>query len=110
MKVRYNEGVAIYIDPEPCAGIREVAGEASVGEHAGQPSSPEKYESRMSTPLDWRKTTWSGALLRVLAQSGVVADPGMHGRSLYENREISGSAISSHKGMVRSGKARSRSR
>jgi hypothetical protein len=34
----------------------------------------------------------------------------MHGRFLYGNREISGSAISSSEEMVRSGKARSRSR
>ncbi len=35
MKVRYDEGLAICIGPEPCVGIREGAGEASVGEHIG---------------------------------------------------------------------------
>lgn len=42
MKVHYVEGVAIHDGPEPCAGIREDVGEASVGEHAGQPLSRER--------------------------------------------------------------------
>ena len=42
MRVDYDEGVAIHIGPEPCAGIREGAGEASVGERAGQPLSRER--------------------------------------------------------------------
>ena len=41
MKVHYDEGVAIHIGPEPCVGIREGVGEASVGERIGQPSSRE---------------------------------------------------------------------
>ncbi len=32
MRVRRDEGVAIRIGPEPCAGIREGVGEASAGE------------------------------------------------------------------------------
>jgi hypothetical protein len=31
VRIRYDEGVAIHIDPEPCAGVREDAGEASAG-------------------------------------------------------------------------------
>ncbi len=42
MQVHYDEGVAIRIGPEPCAGVREGVGEASVGDHAGQPLSLEK--------------------------------------------------------------------
>ena len=42
MKVRYDEGVAIRIGPEPCVGGREADGEASAGEGAGQPSSRER--------------------------------------------------------------------
>ena len=41
MKVRYDEGLAIRIGPEPCVGTREGAGEASVGERIGQPLSRE---------------------------------------------------------------------
>ena len=41
MKVHHGEGVAIRIGPEPCVGIREGVGEASVGERLGQPLSRE---------------------------------------------------------------------
>ena len=44
MKVRYGEGLAIRIGPEPCVGPREGAGEASVGEHIGQPLSRESLK------------------------------------------------------------------
>jgi hypothetical protein len=39
VRVSYDEGVAIRIGPEPCAGVREGVGEASVGECIGQPLS-----------------------------------------------------------------------
>ena len=41
MQVHYDEGVAIYIGPEPCVGVREDGDEASVGEGIGQPLSRE---------------------------------------------------------------------
>ena len=36
MRVHYDEGIAIHIDPEPCGGTREGIGEASAGVRAGQ--------------------------------------------------------------------------
>jgi hypothetical protein len=39
VQVLHDEGVAIHIGPEPCVGPREGAGEASAGEHTGQPLS-----------------------------------------------------------------------
>lgn len=45
MQVRRGEGVAIRIDLEPCAVVREVAGEASAGACTGQPSSREIWVS-----------------------------------------------------------------
>ena len=39
VQVHYDEGVAIRIGPEPCADPREGIGEASVGVRAGQPLS-----------------------------------------------------------------------
>ena len=42
MRVRHDEGVATHIGPEPCAGTREGAGEASAGEGIGQPLSRER--------------------------------------------------------------------
>ena len=41
MKVRYDEGVANRIGPEPCVCVREDADEASVGVRIGQPLSRE---------------------------------------------------------------------
>ena len=42
MQVRYDEGVAIHIDHEPCAVACEGDSEASAEEHIGQPLSPAK--------------------------------------------------------------------
>ncbi len=39
VKVHFSEGVASHIGSEPCAGVREAVGEASVGESTGQPLS-----------------------------------------------------------------------
>ena len=36
MQVHCDEGVANHIGPEPCVGLREHVGEASVGENVGQ--------------------------------------------------------------------------
>ena len=44
MQVRYDEGVANHIDPEPCGVIREGGGEASAGERMGQPLSRERLQ------------------------------------------------------------------
>lgn len=42
MQVLCDEGVAIHIGPEPCAGVREDVGEASAGGRAGQPLSRDR--------------------------------------------------------------------
>jgi hypothetical protein len=39
VRVHCGEGVAIHVAPDPCAGVREDVGEASVGERIGQPLS-----------------------------------------------------------------------
>ena len=52
MQVHYDEGVAIHIGPEPCAGTREGGGEASAGERIGQPLSRERLQSRVPTPFN----------------------------------------------------------
>ena len=41
VQVHYDESLASYVAPEPCALAREGKGEASVGERAGQPLSRE---------------------------------------------------------------------
>jgi hypothetical protein len=44
VEVRYDEGVAIRIGPEPCVTTREGGGEASAGERMGQPWSRESLQ------------------------------------------------------------------
>ena len=110
MEVHYDEGIAIHIGPEPCAGIREDAGEASAGERIGQPLSRERMFSREPTLSTERKATRRGAISRAPSRFGVVADPGMCGSFLCGNREISWLARCSLSSLVRGGKARSRSR
>jgi hypothetical protein len=108
VQVHCDEGVAIHIGPEPCAGAREGVGEASAGERIGQPLSRERLSRVPTRCLTW-KAIRTGALLRAPGRPGVVRDPGMCGRSLYGNREISRPTVR-QKPPVRIGKARSRSR
>ena len=97
MEVRCDEGVAIHIGPEPCVAVREGGGEASAGERIGQPLSRERKTGfRVPTPYPWRKATRAGAPARVPDRPGVVRDPGMCGRSLCGNREISSVAVDEH--------------
>jgi hypothetical protein len=110
VQVRYDEGVATHIGPEPCVGVREGAGEASAGERTGRLLSCERRQSRVPTLYAERKASRSGALARVPERPGVVGDPGMCGRSLCGNREISSPAGRPRAAPVRTGKARSRSR
>ena len=109
MRVRYDEGLAISIGPAPCVAVREGCGEASAGERIGQPLSRERVLSRVPTPSTGWKAIRSGASARASERPGVVADPGMCGRSLTGNREISRPACG-RTPQVRIGKARSRSR
>jgi hypothetical protein len=108
VQVHYDEGVAIYIDPEPCVGVREDGDEASVGESIGQPLSRESLDPGADA-VRARKATRTGASSRAPARPGVVEEPGMCRRSLRGNREVSRSTVRQLP-PVRIGKARSRSR
>jgi len=44
VQVRYDEGIATRIGPEPCATVREGSGEASAGDRVGQPLSRERLQ------------------------------------------------------------------
>jgi hypothetical protein len=111
VKVHCDEGVAIYIAPDLCTGVREDVGEASVGERTGQPSSRETVFNPGADVVHLTEGEIGG---RVIAstrrtQRGLrpwhvrtllVREPGdlWIGHRLYWGR------------MVRSGKVRSRSR
>jgi hypothetical protein len=109
VEVRYDEGIANHIGPEPCGVTREGGVEASAGDRIGQPLSRERVLSREPTLSTERKAIRRGAISRAPSRLGVVVDPGMCGRSLYGNREISRLAMDPTGRMVRGGKARSRS-
>ena len=109
MQVPCDEGVAIHIGPESCAGAREGLGEALTGGRIGQPLSRESFLFWVPTQCILRKATRPGAPSRAPGRSGVVRDPGMCRRSLRGNREISRSTVRQQP-PVRIGKARSRSR
>jgi hypothetical protein len=106
--VLYDEDVASHIAPEPCVLFREGQGEASAGAHAGGPLSRVRPLSRAPTVLPCRKATRSAASSRVAGRPGAVRDPSMYARSLNGNREIS--RLAGGAPLVRTGKARSRSR
>ena len=113
VQVHYDEGVAIHIGPEPCAGIREGVGEASAGERAGQPLSRDRKlilgadavcvaegnmskSANASTWATWRgRRTWHARTLPVREPGGLTVD---------QRQLIVGAAL------ARVGKARSRSR
>ena len=92
MQVHYDEGIASRIDPKPCAGICEDAGEASAGERAGQPLSRDRKLIPGADAVCVAEGNMSSASSQALGRPGVVEEPGMHARSLHGNREISGSA------------------
>lgn len=109
MEVPCDEGVAIRIGPEPCAGIREGVGEASAGERAGQPLSRESFTTPGADAVREAEGNTQGRVSASAPRPGAVADPGMRRRALHGNREISG-LTRRGTGRVRIGKARSRSR
>ena len=87
MEVRYDEGVAIHIGPEPCVAAREGGDEASVGERIGQPLSLEKIipgadvVAKTEGDMDGRVSASARTARRGRR-------PWMSGSSLCGNREI----------------------
>ena len=110
MQVHYDEGVANHIGPEPCAVVREGIGEASAGDRIGQPLSREIDVILGADAVPLTEGNMGRALLRALSRPSAVIDPGMCGRSLCGNREISCLTGSGSPPLARIGKARSRSR
>jgi hypothetical protein len=109
VQVHYGKGVATHTGPEPCGGVREDDGEASAGECIGQPLSRESFNLPGADAVIPAEGHTDGRASASACRPGVVEDPGMCGRSLRGNREISGSTTGRCR-LVRIGKARSRSR
>jgi hypothetical protein len=88
VQVHCDEGVAIHIGPEPCVVAREGNGEASAGERIGQPLSRERAFPGADAVTKAEGNT-SEDIIASSRRPGVVRDPGMCGRSLHGNREVS---------------------
>ena len=111
MQVHYDEGIANHIGPEPCAGIREAVGEASVGERTGQPLSRDNTLSWVPTLFHKRKATQTDAL----SQASCLTWRGLrtwHVRTLLarEPGDLRSDRWREYRSAARIGKARSRSR
>ena len=89
MKELYVEGLASHDGPESCAGVREGAGEALTGAHAGGANEPRNVLSP-----GCRRRVLSGRQHRRQRHRELAADPArsenlcMRGTSRRENREI----------------------
>jgi hypothetical protein len=111
VQVHCDEGVAIRIGPEPCAGIREGVGEASVGERAGQPLSCESPKSRVPTALTFRKAIRLSTLRECPVDSAWSETLACtEAPCTGTGRSLDWPPNPTYGWMVRSGKARSRSR
>ena len=109
MKVRRNEGLAIHIGPKPCVGIREDVGEASAGESIGQALSRERTSIQGADAVS---ETEGNTVGHVIAS----VHPALRGQRPWHVRTLlvrePGDLQLDHlpHGVVRIGKARSRSR
>ena len=109
MKVRRNEGVATHIDPKPCAGIREDVGEASAGECTGQPLSRESDIPQGADAVSVAEGNTDGHVSASVRSTLRGLRP-WHVRTLLVREPGDLQLDHSLVGVVRIGKARSRSR
>ena len=90
MQESYKEGDAHHFGPESCLDDPRGRGEALTGESTGQPLSSEITSSRMPTRLAAGEGNIKGDdKTRDAFEFGGVAEPGMCGHSLRENRDTS---------------------
>src|SRR6516162_6122618 len=110
VRVHYDEGAAIHIGPESCAGGREAVREALTGECAGQPLSHEKDDIPGADAVRYAEGHTKG---RAIARSPTTrrGRRPWHVQTLFVREP--GGLVADQGGMprlVRIGKARSRSR
>ena len=95
MQVPYDEGVAIRIGPESCAGGREAAREALTGVRIGQPLSGKRLLNRSVDAFQSAEDKTVRHAMRVSTGSAPSVDPGMYICLLFGNRELSFSLLAS---------------
>jgi len=109
VRVRRSEGVAIHIGPKPCAGIREDVGEASAGERIGQPLSRESDFAQGVDAVSYAEGNMVGHVIASVQPTLRGLRP-WHVRTLLAREPGDLQLDHSHSGVIRIGKARSRSR
>jgi hypothetical protein len=109
VRVRRNEGVAIHIGPEPCAGTREDAGEASAGERTGQPLSRESDFPQGADAVSFVEGNTVGHV-NASVRSTLRGLRPWHVRTLLVREPGDLQLDHSQDGVIRIGKVRSRSR
>ena len=111
MKVHRNEGVANRIGPEPCAGTREVVGEASAGERIGQPLSHDRTRIPGADAVQYAE---GNTFERAIASARMTrrGRRTWHVRTLpvWEPGDLQSDRRCQYRPAARIGKARSRSR
>ena len=94
MRELYIEGVATHDDPESCVGVREDAGEALTGARAGRAIEPRNHLVRGADAVYRGGRPHRRQRHReLLADPARSENPGMHGISMRENREIPRSPV-----------------
>lgn len=89
MKELYIEGVATHDDPEPCVGVREGVGEASVGARAGRAIEPRNQRVRGADVVNrYGRQHRQQRYRELVAGPARSENHGMYGTSMRENREV----------------------
>jgi hypothetical protein len=89
MRESYTEGVAIHGGREPCAGVREGAGEASVAVGAGRAIEPRNHGDRGADVVSMTEGHVADSAIRELpADPAWSKNPSMYRASMRENREV----------------------
>jgi hypothetical protein len=107
MEELYIEGVATHDDPEPCVGVREGVGEASVGARAGRAIEPRNHRVRGADVVYENGRQHRQQRYReVLVGPARSENHGMYGTSMRENREVPRSPVGLITGRAAQGRLR----
>lgn len=109
MQVHCNEGLANHIGPEPCACIREDAGEASAGECIGQPLSRGRTPFPNADAVPYAEGQAGARAIASAPQTGRGQRPWHVQKLLVREPGDLRTGLGSKIALVRIGKARSRS-
>jgi hypothetical protein len=89
MEELYVEGVATHDGPEPCVGVREGTGEASVGARAGRAIEPRNHRVRGADAVyESGRPHRQRRYRELLVGPARSENQGMYGTFMRENREV----------------------